>query len=74
MTDDKHREALSEGELDRCERMLTACTCIDDYKILGRVDPECEACNLGAEVIDTFRALRRQYAAIRHMREQEDKE
>lgn len=51
-------EHLDDAELDRCERILTACTCIDDYKNRGRVDPQCQACDLGAEVIDAFRALR----------------
>jgi hypothetical protein len=51
------------AELDRCERMLTHCTCCPDYKERGRADPQCQGCDLGAEVIDAWRAMRRIYAA-----------
>lgn len=49
---------VTDEEMDRCERLLTACTCIDDYKSRDMVDPECDACNLGSEVIDTFKRMR----------------
>lgn len=37
---------------------MATCTCIDDYKMRGRADPDCQACDMGIEIIDTFRAMR----------------
>lgn len=48
----------TDEEMDRCERMLTDCTCHPDYQRLGMAAPDCMACQLGSEVIDTFRAMR----------------
>lgn len=47
-----------DAEMDRCERLLTECTCIPTYKDRDLTDPQCEACNLGSEIIDTFKAMR----------------
>lgn len=48
----------TDEEMDRCERMLTDCTCHPDYQRLRMADPDCMACQLGSEIIDTFRAMR----------------
>lgn len=48
----------TDEEMDRCERMLTGCTCSSAYSDRGLTDPNCMACQLGSEVIDTFKAMR----------------
>lgn len=54
---------VRDEEMNRCERLLTACTCHADFKDRDMVDPQCRACDLGVEVIDTFRSMR---AALAH--------
>ena len=54
---------VRDEEMNRCERLLTACTCHADFKGRDMVDPQCRACGLGVEVIDTFRSMR---AALAH--------
>lgn len=57
MNPPRHAKVQDE-EMDRCERLLTDCHCHADYKDRGRTDPNCMACQLGSEVIDTFREMR----------------
>jgi hypothetical protein len=48
---------------------ITKCTCIDDYKLRGRTDPTCIACEIGGEVKDAIKRECRAFAerALRHL-------
>lgn len=42
--------AISDERQRIADWVASQCRCIDAYKQIGRIDPECQACDLAAEI------------------------
>ena len=58
---------MNEEIRKEAEEILGTCTCIDDYKMRGRKDPQCNWCENEYEVIE---AIQRKEAIIKELQKE----